>query len=377
MNSKERIHAALAGQPVDRMPATVLYSQLYHLDHFTELTGRPAWQRHPWGYAEPEEHLELFKQMVARAPFEVVQPHPAPSREARSRIVFYEKEGKVFQHDKKNNSTTPVTESESGHATDYVANETQYVFNKQDFNARFRLVKAEELLASGRLDYVQAAVRTLGQDHFICAGGLVSILWDCIPYLGQTNMLTMLIDKPGLIDYMGSKILEADIESIRAWGETGADAVYIDDAMGYADVISVAHYERFCLPYLKEMVKEIQRQGMKVILIYFGGVADRLEQIASTGAEGLSVEATMKNYVNDIQAISRQVGGRISLFGNIDPVGVLQNGTDGQLSEEINRQAAAAQYARGFIMCTGSPVTPGTPLKRVRLFLELSQRIRR
>jgi len=39
VNSKERIHAALEGKPVDRMPVTVLYNQLYHLDYFAELTG--------------------------------------------------------------------------------------------------------------------------------------------------------------------------------------------------------------------------------------------------------------------------------------------------------------------------------------------------
>lgn len=104
------------------------------------------------------------------------------------------------------------------------------------------------------------------------------------------------------------------------------------------------------------------------------GVADRLEQIVSTGADGLSVETTMKNYVNDRGDISSKIGRRISLFGNIDPVGILQNGSDARLQAEIRRQAQAARTARGFIMCTGSPITPATPLARVRLFIDLAQR---
>lgn len=313
--------------------------------------------------------------MLKKVPFEIVQPQGAPLRAERESIVFFEKDGVVFRRDKKTDTITPVSEPAAGHANDYAANETQVVFSPRDFNKRFQLVKADRILDDGSLDYIQAAVRTLGKDHFICSGGFVSILWSCIPYVGQTNMLTMLIDNPDLIDYMGQKILEQNIEHIRAFGAIGGDALYIDDAMGYSDVISVAHYERFSLPYLKEMVQEIHRQGMKAILIYFGGVSDRLEQIVSTGANGLSVETTMKNYVNDIHDISRKIGGRISLFGNIDPVGVLQNGSDAQLQTEIRRQAQAAKTARGFIMSTGSPITPSTPLARVQRFIELGKTI--
>jgi uroporphyrinogen decarboxylase len=123
------------------------------------------------------------------------------------------------------------------------------------------------------------------------------------------------------------------------------------------------------------MVREIHRLGHKAILIYFGGVTDRIEQIASTGADGVSVETSMKGYVNDIADIAARVGDRLTLFGNIDPVGVLERGRDEELEVEIIRQVAAGrECGRGFIICTGSPITPGTPLSRVQRFIELAHR---
>ena len=101
MNSKERVHAALEGRPVDRMPVTVLYSTLYHLDHFAELTGKAPWERRQWLHASPEEHLGLYTRMVEQAPFEILQPHGAPSREMRETLMFYEKNGVVFRHNRK------------------------------------------------------------------------------------------------------------------------------------------------------------------------------------------------------------------------------------------------------------------------------------
>jgi len=39
----------------------------------------------------------------------------------------------------------------------------------------------------------------------------------------------------------------------------------------------------------------------------------------------------MKGYVNDIDAIARRIGDRVSLFANIDPVGVIEQGSDAAL----------------------------------------------
>ncbi len=72
-------------------------------------------------------------------------------------------------------------------------------------------------------------------------------------------------------------------------------------------MISVAHYERFSLPYMREMVREIHRLDRKSILVYFGGIADRLEQIASIGADALLMEASMKGYATDTASTAQAI----------------------------------------------------------------------
>ena len=96
--------------------------------------------------------------------------------------------------------------------------------------------------------------------------------------------------------------------AIRRFAAAGGDAIYIDDATATSDMISPAMYERFSLPYMKAMVDEIHRLKHKAILIYFGGIMDRLELIAATGADGLLPEASMKGFVNDTAEIARQIG---------------------------------------------------------------------
>lgn len=76
MTSKERVNAVLEGKPVDRCPITVPYVNLYHRDHFSELTGKPQWHVHKWLNAEPDEYVRLLKQLVNKVSFEIIEPSP-------------------------------------------------------------------------------------------------------------------------------------------------------------------------------------------------------------------------------------------------------------------------------------------------------------
>ena len=88
-----------------------------------------------------------------------------------------------------------------------------------------------------------------------------------------------------------------------------------------------------------------------------------------TDGEGVTIE---KGFTIDIEKIAEEVGGRFALFGNLDAVGVLQDGSDDELRTEIARQLAAGRRnGSRFVMCLGSPVTPATGIDRVGLYCEL------
>jgi hypothetical protein len=375
MTNKQRVYAALEGKPVDRCPVTSLYNFLYQQDHFSELTGLPQWRLQQWLASSPEEHLEIFAQMQAVAPFELLQPqHSAPSRAWRMRQEFVEKDGHPFRHDCETGEWVQLDKAaESGHASDYHANEERFVFSKADVDARVVVTPAAQQIADGANDYIDAIVGRFGRDEFIISGGVIGTIYSCHWHVGLTDLFSLLIEEPELIDYLCEKILAQNLETIRRFAAAGGDAIYIDDATATSDMISPAMYERFSLPYMKAMVDEIHRLGHKAILIYFGGIQDRLELIAATGADGLLPEASMKGFVNDTAEIARRIGDRMTIFSNIDPVAVLQDGTDAALDAEIHRQIEAGRAARGFIISTASPITPSTPLAQVQKFLELGR----
>jgi uroporphyrinogen-III decarboxylase len=379
MTEKQRVHATLAGQPprdCSGRPIRVVatpYQMLYYQDHFSEVSGRPAWELHKWLHADPPEHVAMFRAMHQRVPFGTIQPQGTPPRELRDRIEFFEKDGAGFRRDRRTGAIEPVLATKSGHAIDYAAEAECKVFTAADI-AAIRVRHCEQRLRAGELDYAQETVRQMGHDHFIVAGGVIGTVYSCSWHVGLVNVFEMMAAQPKLIDELCKRILEDNIEAIRSVAACGGDAIYIDEATSTGDMISPAHYGRFSLPYVREMVAEIHRLGQKAILIYFGAVMDRLDQIASIGADAMICEASMKGFRNDIGAIASQVGSAMTLFGNIDPIAVLQNGSDSELDAEMRRQAIACETARGFIMSTGSPITPSTPLERVQRFLREGSR---
>ncbi len=372
MNSKQRCLATLAGQPTDRPPVTVLYSMLYFEDHFSELTGLPAWELVRWLNTEPDEYFRLFKLMHDQAPFEMLQPHIATPLLERQANDFIQLNGRLIRR----NRLTGVIEglaSISGHARDYQANETQKIYSRRDIARVIEVPDPCQRAAEGVNAYLEKIVAEIGNDFYIVSGGVVGTVYSCGWYLGQQNSLAMLLDNPELVDEVCKRITEQNLATINQLALGGGDAIYIDDATATSDMISLKQYERFSLPYITRMVSEIHRLGHQAILIYFGGVMDRLEAISSSGADGLLIETSMKGYTNDIAETVRRVGNSITLFANIDPLGILQNASDSGLEAEIQRQFSASRNGRGFVMSTASPITPGTPLSRVQKFLELGK----
>ena len=372
MTGKERVRAALDGRPVDRAPVAAVYAHLYDQDHFSELTGLPAWRYAEWEAADPETHARLFARIRERAPFDILQPqYFAPARAWRERQEFLERDGVPFRHDRETGEWTPLRNPAPGeHASLYRANHEARVRSIAEIPDAMPITPAAQQIANGSNDQFDALVRQFGREHYIMTGGVIGTLYSCHWQTGLENLYALLHDDPALVEALSERVLAHNIESIRTLAAAGGDAIFIDDANAGGDVISRAMYRRFCLPYMREMVAEIHRLKHQAVVTYFGAVMDRLEDIAETGADGFTYEASMKGYTNDTAEIARCVGDRMTLFANIDPIAVLQNADDGALDAEILRQLDAARPARGFVLCTGSPITPRTPLSRVRRYIE-------
>jgi len=71
------------------------------------------------------------------------------------------------------------------------------------------------------------------------------------------------------------------------------------------------------------------------------------ELLLDSGADALSLEESKKGFSIDIEEVVDRLQGKMTLFGNLDTVGVLEQASDAELKAEVARQLAAAGSATG------------------------------
>lgn len=374
MTPRERMLASFAGQPVDRFPVTAPYLMLTQSDHWTKITGLPPQEFYRWCLLPPNEHIQEYSRYHTVLPFDISQPNQWASGRDRHqyRIVQGEPpdDANWYREDTRTRRRDKLVLNL--HEKDQEAEWERVVFSKKDVDEKVEIRSCAEILESGSLDYTQAYVKAYRQERFT-TGTVINSFYSASWYVGLVNRFTLVYDEPELMHYLIDRLTHRNIEDIHAHATAGCDAVFIDDATATKDMISLKMYREFSLPYLTRQVKAAHNDGMKAILIYFGGVADRVEEIVSTGADALLMETSMKNFINDLDKIATQVDNRMLMFGNLNPVDDIELKDDANLEKSIAAQIAIGRRYGRFVSCTGSPLTPRTSMERLQNYIRLAQ----
>jgi uroporphyrinogen-III decarboxylase len=143
-----------------------------------------------------------------------------------------------------------------------------------------------------------------------------------------------------------------------------------------SDMISPVQCRDFSLAFVRPLAEAIRAAGMLSVHYYCGRPHDRWEMLLDTGADALALEEGKKGFDIDIMQAAGIVQGRMALLGNIDAIAMMEHGSDAALQAEIARQCEAGRVNRNrFVVSLGSPVTPGTPLQRVRRYCDLVHKL--
>ena len=197
-----------------------------------------------------------------------------------------------------------------------------------------------------------------------------SPLWCLYDLWGFEGMMTMIGEQPDLAGYAARRYLELCLDDVRQAKALGAAGIWIEECL--TDMISPALFGAINVPLVAELVSAIHAAGMQTIYYYCGNPHGRLDMLISTGADALALEESKKDFTIDIDDIVDRVQGRCAVLGNLDAIYLLEHGSEAKLRAELSRQIAAGRRnGSRFVMSTGSPVTPGTPVERVRLYCDL------
>ncbi len=379
MTGREKIRAALSNEGTNSFAAVTCYQGLFLRDHWEQATAAPWWSQFE---ADPVRAARPWVDMIERTGEDWFQVHHGHSRKLQEELVIETEGEDAWQVNRVTGDRTrlhrppvgghqPAPGSDSAPAGAGVstpdaleaAMDRVYGARPGDFVAP----------NDGSLDLPNLLLKELGGERMPIAH-TPSPWWWLHAFWGFSELMERMIETPELVSLACERLLQHSIHHVRRSAAAGAELIWIEDCM--SDMISPAQCRDFSLKYVRPLVEAIREAGLWSVHYYCGRPDDRWEHLLDTGADALALEEGKKGFEVDMPRVAELVDGRMALLGNIDAIAVMEHGSSQSLRAEIERQCEAGRRNRGrFVVSIGSPVTPGTPIARVREYCDIVHEI--
>jgi MtaA/CmuA family methyltransferase len=326
MTPKERIHATIRGEEIDRPAVTPIFM---------------AWAAHFIGRSYRDYYLD--GDVLVESQLAVTE---------------------AFKLDQISAISDPWRESSAyGMEFDYpengVGKPKQPLLQGPQDKTRIRPFALEaEDRPKQRVDSVRRMAAAVGGTHSVL-GWVEGPLALYADLRGVENMFMDLIDHPSMYLDVVDTLIGNQIRFARAQVEAGADMIGMGDAV--ASLVSPSMFQTFVLPYERQLIDAIHEAGAAVKLHICGDISNNIALMAQTGADIIDAD-----WMVPLDRARKAVGPSVTLCGNFDPTAILLQGTPREVADAARKCLDTA--GRPFILQPGCEVPPGTPEENIRAF---------
>jgi len=189
----------------------------------------------------------------------------------------------------------------------------------------------------------------------ICFHHRAAFMWSAY-LMGLDNLLAALLAEPEMANLVMDKVLEANMQVVRNAIRAGAEVVVLGDDYAHNQglLMSPALFREFILPRLRKMVRLIKDEGAFCIKHSDGNIYSILEDIVSTGCDGLNPIEPLAGM--DLRTVKRLVGDRVCLVGNIDCGHLLPHGTAEEVEQAVVQAIEDGGPGGGFILSSSNSI---------------------
>jgi len=200
-------------------------------------------------------------------------------------------------------------------------------------------------------------VNTLGKDAYVVG------CFDQYPFslaaalMGINEIMVKVLDDPSFVQALMNRCSEYAFAYACALGSAGADLLSGGDSP--AGLLAPSLYREVVLPAEQRLIQKIKDTAAKPVSLHICGNATRiLAMMGSSGAGVLELDSNV-----DLAQACQTLGPDIAIWGNLNPVQVLAQGTPAQVTaaaQEAIAQAASCEHSR-FVLSSGCTLPMETP----------------
>ena len=180
--------------------------------------------------------------------------------------------------------------------------------------------------------------------------------------LDVTEAMIYCYDDPDMVHAVLKKATAFLIKYIRAYKEIGANGVVIAEPL--AGLLSPALNDEFSVPYVKQIVDELQSDDFLIIYHNCGGGTIRLiDGILSIGAAAYHFGNAI-----DMSEMMTHIPADTLAMGNIDPSTQFRSGTPESVREATLQLLGQCGQYPNFMISSGCDVPPLSPWENIDAF---------
>jgi uroporphyrinogen decarboxylase len=220
---------------------------------------------------------------------------------------------------------------------------------------------------SGRLPaYLEACRKGADAITESAVGGVICGPWTLATNLrGAQDLIIDTVEDPEFVH----ELMRMTTGITKSFGEAVAGTrvgLSLSEAPASLSLISPKIFNKFVLPYLKDIISYLGEKRTAVTLHICGFIDPIMEDIVSSGAIAVSMDQP-----SSLDKMLTACGSRCAVIGNVS-TGVFINGTRQEIESEVRRCLDVGKERGGYILCTGCEISPKGDIDRVKMFCELA-----
>ncbi|MBN1924796.1 MAG: uroporphyrinogen decarboxylase family protein [Prolixibacteraceae bacterium] len=176
--------------------------------------------------------------------------------------------------------------------------------------------------------------------------------------LDITEIMTSILMYPDEVHLLLQKTTEFIISYLNELIKTGVSGVVMAEPA--AGLLADDQCEEFSSAYIRQIVDAVQTENFMVMLHNCGHTETLIESMVNTGAGAFH----FGNSIDMTDILPRIPSDRIA-FGNIDPAGIIKNGTPETIASEVKKLRDKTKGFSNFILSSGCDIPPGTALENI------------
>ncbi len=368
MTGKQKIEAAFTREGSREIPAVICYEDILIRDHWKQFTSLPWWYQF-----EPsiDKQIQWRRDLLGIIDLDWFMLNTTYTKDTRKHLSIDVQSDGVYLIDGTTGLKQKLEQPEVSGSKSVLESllSCNHAESLEEIKRKIPLVEnSNKKKADGSFDLAFMLIKEFNNKYPLSF--VNTPLSEIFSFWGFEEAMIKIAMQKELVGYACKSYFNNSIQLVRKAASMGASGVFIEDI--YSDMVSIDDFKAYDVYYTSRLVEEIRSLGMNSILYFTGNPIEKLDLLLDIGADALSLEESKKNFKVDIEDLCEYVNGRCTLLGNLDAIGMLQNGSDEQLRAEIERQIAAGRKnGSRFIMSLGSPVTPSTPVNKVKLYCDL------